>query len=391
MKRDWFVLLSVAVLGDVLAACSHLDQGGGKPEAAEINPLSRTIQTVKDQCAPDDHLAIFDIHVRREGRDLILAGEVDDPAAKSEILEAVARAGFRAADRIRVLPAAELGDKVWGIASVSVSNGREKPGHGAEMGTQVLMGHAILVWKQTNHWFLVQSSDRYLSWMQKGTFVRCTKADLDAWNAAPLLMVTALEDSVREQPQADAQPVSDVVPGCLLKKTGEAGDWFAVELPDRRAGYLPRHGAVDFAAWKQTCHATPDSIERTARTLLGRPYLWGGNSPKNLDCSGFTQLVFFLNGVELSRNASQQALQGRDVPLDADLSQLRKGDLLFFGFGGRRSRTNAVTHVGIYLGNKLFIQSSEMVRISSLDPQSPTRDELRIRTLLHARRVLPEP
>lgn len=109
-----------------------------------------------------------------------------------------------------------------------------------------------------------------------------------------------------------------------------------------------------------------------------------------MDCSGFTKLVFFLNGIELNRNASQQALQGRDVPLDADLSYLRKGDLLFFG-GDRRGRSERVSHVAIYLGGKSFIQSSEMVRISSLDPQSPIRDELRIRTLLHARRILPEP
>jgi len=47
-----------------------------------------------------------------------------------------------------------------------------------------------------------------------------------------------------------------------------------------------------------------------------------------------------------------------------------------------------VTHAGIYLGDKLFIHSSQRVRISSLDPQSPIRDEFRIRSLLRARRIL---
>lgn len=390
MKINWFVFLLVAALSGMLAACAHLDRAGARPDSEKFGSLSRAIQIVKDRYAPDDHLAIFNVNFHREDRDLILAGEVDNPEAKSDALEAVQRAGFKVADHIRVLPAAELGDKVWGIASVSVSNGREKSGHSSEMGTQVLMGHIVRVWKQTTNWFLVQSSDRYLSWMQRGTFVRCTKAEADAWTAAPLLIVTALEDSVREQPQSDAQPVSDVVPGCLLKNTGEAGDWFKVELPDKRAGYLPQHAAMDYAAWKRSRQPTPDAIERTARTLLGRPYLWGGNSPKGLDCSGFTKLVFFLNGIELNRNASQQALQGRAVPIDPDLSNLKKGDLLFFGFGARRGRPESVTHVGIYLGDKLFIQSSEMVRISSLDPQSPVRDEFRIRTLKHARRILPD-
>ena len=76
------------------------------------------------------------------------------------------------------------------------------------------------------------------------------------------------------------------------------------------------------------------------------------------------------------------------MPLDADLSQLRKGDLLFFGRRARRGQPERVTHVGIYLGEKLFIQSSQRVRISSLDPQSPLREEYRIRSLLAARRVL---
>ena len=76
------------------------------------------------------------------------------------------------------------------------------------------------------------------------------------------------------------------------------------------------------------------------------------------------------------------------MPTDAQLSQLKKGDLLFFGWRGRRGRSEWVTHVGIYLGDKLFIQSSQRVRISSLDPDSPLFDERHARTFLFARRVL---
>ena len=98
--------------------------------------------------------------------------------------------------------------------------------------------------------------------------------------------------------------------------------------------------------------------------------------------------MFFLNGIDLLRNASAQACQGVAVPLDADLSGVRKGDLLFFGRRARPGEPERVTHAGIYLGDKLFIHSSQRVRISSLDPQSPIRDEFRIRSLLRARRIL---
>jgi cell wall-associated NlpC family hydrolase len=201
--------------------------------------------------------------------------------------------------------------------------------------------------------------------------------------------VTAFEDCILERPAADAQPVSDVVICDLVRKTGEDGDWYKVELPDERTGFLPKKAATDYVAWKQARHATPENIERTARRFIGRPYLWGGNSPKGFDCSGFTKTVFYLNGIDLQRDSSKQAGEGVAVPLDKDLSQLKKGDLLFFGPSARRGRPERVVHVGIYLGDKLFIHSSEMVHISSLDPQSPIRDGNRIRTLLRARRILP--
>jgi cell wall-associated NlpC family hydrolase len=201
-------------------------------------------------------------------------------------------------------------------------------------------------------------------------------------------MVTAYDDCIRERPDADAQPVSDVVLCDLVRKTGEEGDWYKVELPDQRSGFLPKKAATDYVAWKQARQPTAENIERTARRLIGRPYLWGANSPKGFDCSGFAKTVFFINGIDLQRDSSKQAGEGVAVPLDADLSQLKKGDLLFFGPSARRGKPERVVHVGIYLGDKLFIHSSERVHISSLDPQSPIRDENRIRTLLRARRIL---
>lgn len=374
----------------LLIGCAHVEHGarpvpGGKAGAAEC-----AVQEVKNRFAPDHYLAVFHVQVQEDGNRVVLTGMVDSAEARAEAELAVKRAGFDVVNRITVLPSPELGDATWGIASVSTANARELPAHGAELGMQVLMGHVVRVWTQTNGWYLVQSADRYLSWATRGSLVRGTQAQMAAWTNSPLLVVTAFEERVLELPQPAAQPVSDVVTGCLVKRTGEEGDWFKVELPDQRTGYLPRSAAVDYAAWQRTRQPTAEAVERTARTLLGRPYIWGGNSPKGLDCSGFTKLTFFLNGVALDRNASHQAKQGVAVPLDADLSQLRKGDLVFFGTRARQGRPERVTHVGIYLGDKLFIHSSDLVRINSLDPDSPISDARRIRTLLSARRVLPE-
>lgn len=382
-------LLGVVGIATLLGACAQTQPAGAKPVSRDAQAVSHAIQSLQARFAPDPYLRIYRVEALTRGKHVTLRGEVDDPQAKAETLAAVRRAGLEVTDRLAVLPSPELGDATWGISCLSVANGREEPRHSAELGTQILMGQTLRVWTQTNRWFLVQSSDGYLAWMPRGAFVRCTKSQMEAWTHSPLLLVTAFEERVLEQPQPEAQPVSDVVTGCFVKRTGEAGDWFQVELPDRRTGFLPKSAAVDHAGWRRSRRATPDSIERTAKTFLGRPYLWGGNSPKGLDCSGFTKLVFFLNGLELDRNASHQAQQGVDVPLDDDLRQLRKGDLIFFGARARGGRPERISHVGIYLGNQCFIQSSDRVHISSLDPQSPIYDEHWSRSLLRARRLLP--
>jgi gamma-D-glutamyl-L-lysine dipeptidyl-peptidase len=392
MSMNMLRLFIGALAAGMLAGCAHWSQT--EQRAAEQPPHNAVLalEKLKQKYAPDNHLGIYNVGFQYQGHALVLTGEVDNAEARIETLRALESVGVKATERVQLLPATELGDKVWGISSLSVASAREQPEHKAEMGTQILMGDIVRIWKRKSNpwlaWYYVQSADGYLAWLEQGTFVLCTRERAEAWRSAPLLMITAFEDRILESPEADAQPVSDVVMGDLVKLTGEQGDWFKVELPDARAGFLPKKSAEDYRAWKQARRATPDNIERTARRLLGRPYLWGGNSPKGLDCSGFTKLVFGMNGIDLNRNASHQARQGRDLP--PDLRQLKKGDLLFFGPRARVNRPERVTHVGIYLGGSLFIHSSERVQINSMDPSSPIRDEFRIRSLLHARRVLPD-
>jgi len=88
----------------------------------------------------------------------------------------------------------------------------------------------------------------------------------------------------------------------------------------------------------------------TAKTCLGVPYRHGGTSTKGFDCSGFVKFVFDSVGIELNRSSRTQAKEGTPVALDA----LLPGDLLFFKTMGRR---NAISHVGIYLGEGQFIHA----------------------------------
>ena len=93
------------------------------------------------------------------------------------------------------------------------------------------------------------------------------------------------------------------------------------------------------------------SLLAKAKTFLGRPYRYGGITPKGFDCSGFVRYVFSSMGVDLDRTSGSQAKQGDPI----DLAHIQPGDLLFFSTRGMRK---GISHVGIYLGEGQFIHAS---------------------------------
>lgn len=104
-------------------------------------------------------------------------------------------------------------------------------------------------------------------------------------------------------------------------------------------------------------------LVRTAEGFLGLPYLWGGTSAEaGFDCSGLTQAVYQLNGLQLPRSSRAQAEVG--VPVARD--EIQPGDLLFFATtGGDR-----ITHVALATGPDTFIhapRSGRVIRADRLD------------------------
>jgi len=104
-----------------------------------------------------------------------------------------------------------------------------------------------------------------------------------------------------------------------------------------------------------------DKLILFAKKLLNIPYRFGGNSIFGIDCSAYVQKVYNLIGVNLPRSAREQFTEGDPI----DKSELSIGDLVFF-----RTYASFPSHVGIYLGNNLFIHASsrsKKVTIDSLD------------------------
>jgi cell wall-associated NlpC family hydrolase len=116
----------------------------------------------------------------------------------------------------------------------------------------------------------------------------------------------------------------------------------------------------------------------TAFLYLHAPYLWGGKTPFGIDCSGFTQMVYKLNGYKLFRDASQQALQGEALSF---IEESEPGDLAFFD-----NDEGHIIHVGIIMENNYIIHASGKVRIDRIDHLGIYNPELNKHT--HKLRVI---
>lgn len=116
----------------------------------------------------------------------------------------------------------------------------------------------------------------------------------------------------------------------------------------------------------------------SAFLYLHAPYLWGGKTPFGIDCSGFTQMVYKLNGYKLFRDASQQALQGEALSF---IEESEPGDLAFFD-----NDEGHIIHVGIIMENNYIIHASGKVRIDRIDHLGIYNPELNKHT--HKLRVI---
>lgn len=304
-------------------------------------------------------------------------------------LEALIRSYPEIENKVRLLPDSAVGNKRVGIIKVSVANLRSEPGHSQELATQALMGSPIEVLDLVDNWYLVRTPDRYIAWLEPGAFMAMTAPEAKAWFAGELLRSVAPSGFLTEDP-GGTTILSDLVAGNLLQPTGrQQGQFLELALPDATLGWAMISDFEPADNWQSPKALAADHLLEAAHNLAGRPYLWGGTSPKGMDCSGFTKTAYYLNGYVIPRDASQQVHAGTEVELTDDFQNLQAGDLLFFG-RFRDDGSEKITHVGVYLGDGRFLHAGAdngRITTNSLRANAPDYAEHRLKSLLRARRL----
>jgi gamma-D-glutamyl-L-lysine dipeptidyl-peptidase len=189
-----------------------------------------------------------------------------------------------------------------------------------------LAGHALRVLDERGDWFRVRGFDGYEGWVHRGYVYEPGSSNPNEAVSRDYVPRLSLGASVRNRSgRCRTLPL-----GAWLDEDEHIEQGSAVRLDDLQTQF-PR----DAAAIAQT------AVSR----FEGASYEWGGVTPWGADCSGFVQSVFVLHGIQLPRDASQQAREGADV--GDNVLSLRPADLLFFS----DREDGRITHVGISIGD----------------------------------------
>jgi len=254
------------------------------------------------------------------------------------------------------------------VVVVPVANMYSAPTDKSDVVSQALFGSNVTLFTTRGEWTRVQTSDQYKGWISSHQLRMILSGSGYATSGQTVQVESLFANLYREPNVAQHKPVLTIPFESRLEvvELGKGNDegWLKVRLPDQRVAWIQSSDVIDPKPL-----SIPESIA-LAKRFLGLPYLWGGRSSYGYDCSGFTQMLVRARGLNMPRDADQQAAWSGLIAVER--KDLQPGDLLFFG-----SALDKITHTGMYIGGGQFIHDSTnghpVVQISRLDDQPWTQ------------------
>ncbi|MBT5274114.1 MAG: C40 family peptidase [Flavobacteriales bacterium] len=238
----------------------------------------------------------------------------------------------------------------YGISNLSIVPMRNEAADQSEMVNQVIFGEHFKVLEIRKKWSKIRlAHDSYEGWI-------CNKQ----W-------IEIEEDIYKQLDKEVATITTDILD--IITKTHHQPIVIGSILPSYKSGHaLINNEMYQFDGLTTPGFIKKDKLVENALMYLNAPYLWGGRSPLGIDCSGFTQMVYRLQGVDLPRDAYQQAEVGTTLSF---VEESEPGDLAFFD-----NTEGKITHVGIILEDNHIIHASGKVRIDRIDQQGVFNTEI---------------
>jgi hypothetical protein len=231
----------------------------------------------------------------------------------------------------------------YGLCNLSIVPLRSGPSHQVELISQVLFGEHFKVLEKRKEWSKIRLAfDRYEGWIDNKQYELILQETYVQLTESTSFLVGNLVDFITN----DREVLSTLTLGAHLPHFSEN----KLHVGNHHFQY---EGA--FISGKKEKR----NLIKTAFLFLNTPYLWGGKTPFGIDCSGFSQMVYKLNGYQLLRDASAQATQGEVLSF---IEESEPGDLAFFD-----NNEGAITHVGIIMKDNYIIHAHGNVRIDRLD------------------------
>jgi gamma-D-glutamyl-L-lysine dipeptidyl-peptidase len=230
---------------------------------------------------------------------------------------------------------------MFGICNLAIIPLRVEPSDKSEIVSQVLFGEHFEILEQSKQWSKIKLQfDDYAGWVDTKQYQIISETNYNQLSQEAIIL------------NAD-----------LIEYITSAAN-LLIPIPLASSLSFLNHNEIntsnfEFEGTKTSGIKPKESLIKTAFMYLNAPYLWGGKTPFGVDCSGFTQMVYKLNGYKILRDASQQASQGEALSF---IEESEPGDLAFFD-----NEDGNIIHVGIIMENNYIIHASGKVRIDRLD------------------------
>ena len=233
---------------------------------------------------------------------------------------------------------------------------REEPSHAAEQATQLLFGEVCEVMDRRSSWTKIRSTmDGQVGWVVSKMMMPISYEEVERYQQADAMGVVATPMAVATDTRTGEQMMLTIGTRLPYYKKG------TFEVLGKRYKINPR---CVYEVKGDRLEVKGEDVVRVAQSLLNVPYLWGGKNMMGYDCSGFTQTVYSVFGINLLRNAREQVTQGQVV---SSLAEAQPGDLVFFDHSDRNPEATKITHVGMLISPTEVIHCAGYVHVDKID------------------------